>query len=70
MGAGAEDDDQEGREQSQHEDAVREDQPVAEGGELARQIAVPGEKRSEAGEVGVARVGGQDQDAIVVICTK
>ena len=42
--------------------AVGEHQPVAAVGELAGQEAVSGDDRRQPGEVGVGRVGGQDQD--------
>ena len=44
------------------EDAVGEHEPVAAVGELARQVAVAGDDRRQAREVGVGGVGGEDQD--------
>ena len=46
----------------EHEDAVREHEPVAPVGELAGQEAVAGDDRRQAREVGVGGVRRQDQD--------
>ena len=57
-----EDDDQHAGDDGEEDDAVGEHQAVAAVGELAGQEAVPGDDRRQPGEVGVGRVGGQDQD--------
>ena len=46
----------------EHEHAVREHEPVAAVRELARQVAVAGDDRRQAREVGVRGVGGERED--------
>ena len=46
----------------EHDDAVREHQPVAAVRELAREIAVAGDDRRQPREVRVRGVGGEHQD--------
>ena len=57
-----EDDDQHAGDERQEHDPVGEHEPVAAVGELAGQEAVAGDDRRQPREVGVGRVGGQDQD--------
>ena len=61
-GVAAERDDQPGRDEAEHDDAVREHEPVAAVGQLARQVAVTRDDRRNPWEVGEGGVGGQDQD--------
>ena len=58
----AEHDDEDRREGREHQDAVREGEPVALVHELARQIAVARHDRGEPREVGVRRVRREDED--------
>ena len=58
----AEDPDQDRRRAGQDDDAVREDEAVAEVRELARREAVPGEQRREAREALERRVRGEHED--------
>ena len=57
-----EDDDQDAGDRGEEDHAVGEHQPGAAVEELAWQEPVPGDDRCQSGEVGVGRVGGQDQD--------
>ena len=50
------------RGRGQHDDPVREDEPVAEIRELAGEVAVVRQQRGEPGEALVGRVRGQDED--------
>ena len=59
---GVEDDEQHGGGDAQHDDAVRERQPVAAERELVRQEPVARQDRAQSREVGVARVRREDQD--------
>ena len=61
-GLPAERDDQHGRRARQHEDAVREDEPVAAVRQLPRHVAVAGDDRRQPGEVRVGGVRGQHED--------
>ena len=62
VGDAAERDEQRGRRAGQHDDAVREHEPVAAVRELARQVAVLGDDRREAREAVVRGVRGEHQD--------
>ena len=66
---GVVDPDEERGRAGEHDDAVREDEPVAEVRELARDEAVAGEQRRKAGEPLVRRVRREDQTANVKIWT-
>ena len=63
VGDAAEGDDEHAGGDGEEEDAVGEHEAVAPVGELAGQVAVPGDDRRQPGEVGVGGVGGQDEDA-------
>ena len=60
--AGVEDHQQQGGTATQGKDAVANDQPVPQGGQLAGQEAVLGQEGRQAREIGVGGVGGQQQD--------
>jgi hypothetical protein len=62
VGLAPEEHDEERGEAAQHENAVREDEPVALRRELARRVAVAGEQARQAREVGERSVGRQHED--------
>ena len=57
-----EDDQQQGGETAEGIDAIAEYEPIAQGGELAGQIAIAGQKGSQPGEIGIGGVGRQQQN--------
>ena len=60
--AAAKDHDQHPGKATEGQDSVAKHQPIAQGSELAGQVAVLGQEVGQAGEVGVGRIGGEEQD--------